>query len=126
MAIYCYSIDEEAYHELGDFNSHEDALTEAKQIDSEVMDAGVVWIAVKKKVRVESLIPDIADRWLEDAGERAGEEYGDFADDWPRQDIPEEKIDELDRALKAVFEQWLRQNSPVHFWSVEEIRRFNF
>jgi hypothetical protein len=56
------------------------------------------------------------DRVLDDLNDRAYEEAGDTAEDFP--DLPKEKQDELAKLVG----DWLDANVQLRFWSVENVK----
>lgn len=123
MAIFVYSIDElEGYDELGDFDSHEAAFEHASGF-RDVRDAGVVWIGRKGVPPVDRFVRDIAEDVLEDVAEQACEDFGEWAEDWP--EIKQEDIDKLDKKLKGIVIEFIKEHSPPRFWTADCVKKFD-
>lgn len=65
-----------------------------------------------------------ADDVIEMLGERAYDNYGEWAETFPdlsKNDIKDKAaIDALDAYLKA----WITENCPVNFWTVENVQKY--
>lgn len=55
---------------------------------------------------------------IEMLGERAYDNYGESAEDWP--DVSPEQKKELDDLLQG----WIEKNAPARFWSVTNVREY--
>lgn len=104
----CWSADEECFNAetLGDLLDGNDEL-----------EAGhTVWVG-------DALPPDAAsyidaDSVIEQMGERAMDDCGECAEDYP--DVTAEARRELDDALKA----WARKHCTPRFWQVRNVREY--
>lgn len=104
----CWSVDEECFNaqSLGDL------------VDSNYgLEVGqTVWVG-------DALHPDAgsyvdAESVIEQMGERASDDCGEAAEDYP--DVDKEAMQELDDLLKA----WARKHCTPRFWSVHNIREY--
>lgn len=67
------------------------------------------WVRRGDPCKSSQFVPDGS--WvIEDMGQRAGDEVGEAAEDWP--DVPKEKEEELTKLL----EDWADKNIPCRMW----------
>jgi hypothetical protein len=104
----CYSLDGESYN----FESLLEAITAMHQ----PTEGCIVHVGEKKEHDPASFFD--ADDILESAGERAYDEGGEWADDWP--DVTPEARTELDDFLTA----WFRKHATCHFYTVVNVKEY--
>lgn len=105
----CWSVDEcdFCYSTLGDLLDSNDEL----EVGS------VVYVGRPARYAPSTYIGDAEDI-IERMGERAYDEHGEFADDFP--DVSKEAKDELTAFLIA----WADKHCEVRFYSVEDVRPY--
>lgn len=105
----CYSINEEEYC----YDNLSDALVALEENDGFV--AGAVIHEGDAHKEPPSHYFDI-DRLFEDMGERACDECGEWAEDFP--DVSKEKVKELEKLIA----DWLDANIAVNFYTVKNVQ----
>ena len=118
------------YSLIGDFYSSDDGpydspMLAARAGFAEAEESGcpleVVNVIRRVDVAPRAYLPSAS--WiLESAGEAAGEDVGEAAEDWLT-DVTSDAERELDDALGEIFERWLRKHglAPT-FWRGEDAR----
>src|ERR1039458_7673490 len=114
--IYCFSTDEECFHD------HCEAadVQAARQIAEEelALEPGQpYYVGIRKDVHPERMIN--ADRLLEDIGDRLFDNVGELCEDWP--DATTKQVADLEARLQAVLKQWMIDTACVPtFYQVEK------
>jgi|OpeIllAssembly_1097287.scaffolds.fasta_scaffold00120_7 hypothetical protein len=115
---YAYSIDEESYS--GSFASRQEALAAGMAERKEYLadEDGPVWTAVRIEADLAKIVQsmrDYDDTILEDLNETAGEDYGEYVNDWPETTAAQRQ--RLDETIKAAILAWLRTEglTPAFF-----------
>jgi hypothetical protein len=105
----CWSVDEECFDAagLGDLiGSHHDEL----EVGTTVYVADAVTPDPADYIDVDGI--------LEKMGERAGDDCGEYADDYP--DVSKDARQELEDVLKT----WARKHCTPRFWKVKNVREY--
>jgi hypothetical protein len=108
---YSYSYDEECYH--GQFDTPEAAAAEVFASDPHLNE---IWVGENKGVTAHAFID--ADDVLENSQQRADEHAGECAGDW-LSGLGKEKR----AALEVLIGDWLQENEPPCFWTIENPRK---
>jgi hypothetical protein len=105
----CWSVDEcdFEYETLGDLLDSNDELGVGD----------VVYVGTPVRHAPSTFIDD-ADNIIERMGERAYDEHGEFADDYP------DVTDEAKAELTAFLVAWADKHCDVRFYGVEDIREY--
>lgn len=110
---WCYSLNEEDFR--GVFDSREEALAEAKEMDKDYRGnvEGRVWIgkceeAISQGVNIENILEDVAEC-------TRGETCGDYADDY-LDDVTNEHMTELEEAMNDVLFNWMDKHKYKPTW----------
>ena len=121
---YCYLMNEEHYHEIdGDHDNHKSALQELND-SGEIGDSSFVWIAEVYTPDVSDFIPeDIVESILETMGERAWDDCGEHAVDFPN--LPKDIEEDLERKIRQLLIDCVSEHSPVRFFGVRNEVRFS-
>lgn len=108
--VWCYSPIADAERWDGSCASRDEAIVEgAKELG--IAPGGKFFVSLGVKPDPAELMPP--GHWaIEMAQEKACDEGGEVAEDWP--DVTDEAEKELDELLKA----WARKHAPVNFWVV--------
>jgi hypothetical protein len=104
-----YAEHDEAERISGRCASRDEAIVEAF---TEHVDLGEMWIYSGAEVDPFTLVPH-ATEIVELMGERASDNCGEVAEDWP--DVSDEAKKELNDLLAA----WVRKNAPARFWMAD-------
>ncbi|AMC34766.1 hypothetical protein [Janthinobacterium sp. B9-8] len=103
---YCYSLDQEGY-------SSEPLIDVLQRGESDELIGQNYWRGIAVHPNPSSFF-DI-DRLFEDIGERACDDHGEWAEDFP--DVSDEKKAELN----AIITEWLDKNIDVTFYAVTNV-----
>lgn len=106
----CYSTDEESYN----YSDLHEVLTALD--DQDALEVGSTFYEGEAHRNAPSYYFDV-DSMLEDMGERAHDDAGEWADTFP--DLPKDKVAELDAIIKA----WLDANLSATFYTVLNTRK---
>jgi hypothetical protein len=104
-----YSDDRDTERWIGAEGSREDVIAEGR----ETYPGQPFWICSGTECSAEQFMPD-ADDILETAAQRACDEIGDAAEDWPPS-VPKEALAELTGFIRA----WAAKHLPCRFWTAD-------
>jgi hypothetical protein len=117
---WCYSFNEENFE--GDFDTKEQAIDEAIwYYKDDEKDQDFIWVGQIKPVSVGVNI----DSLLEQLGEEAYEEAGEYAEDYlTNVTLSHQKI--LEQRLNNVLVAWMKEfNYEPNFWTVENVKKID-
>jgi hypothetical protein len=117
---WCYSFNEENFE--GDFDTKEQAIDEAIwYYKDDEKDQDFIWVGQIKPVSVGVNI----DSLLEQLGEEAYEEAGEYAEDYlTNVTLSHQKI--LEQRLNNVLVAWMKEyNYEPNFWAVENVKKID-
>lgn len=113
-----WSIDEELFN----LSSKEEAIDSLFCNDTDDLVGRTIYFGKAIAPDVSCLVD--ADDIIEMLGERAYDNYGEWAESFPdlsKNDIKDKAaIDSLNAYLKA----WITENCPVNFWQVENVQKY--
>lgn len=112
MTDKAYSRNEEEFYELSDFL---DMLAD----DDALVPGTMIYEGEQIKRTASDYLYRPVETILENLGEQAFEEAGEFIGDWPDNCLTKEKQAELE----GVIAVWLDANLPVSFWTVKNVRK---
>jgi hypothetical protein len=82
-----------------------------------------LFLAVKSPVNLEKLIGSWAEDIAENLAERATEEYGEVAEDWPC--LGDNELAILDQQVRDVIKAFIEKHDPItKFWGVRDVRQY--
>lgn len=128
---YAYSLNEEDWEDGG--TSPESAIEAAtfavsdrtgdnEHCDYKAGDVVEVWIGRCVKKAPGYYVRGEAEYVIERAGECAGDDVGDYAEDWPL--ASKEQTAELDESIRAVFEAWcVKHKLEPTFYSIVDVQK---
>lgn len=111
---WCYSLDEESYTECETARVRAEAVAEASA-HARAAEHSRVWIARVKRYRHEDFVHGIGERVSEWINERASEDVGELADDYPG--VGPGFVEAVEDAIIAVVTQ--RSDSQPTFFQAE-------
>ena len=115
-----YSTSGEIFHRLGEYKSHQDSFEDALN-ESGIKSGEPLWLGRLQSCQVEDYFP-YADDILEGIGERAYDDVGEAADDWPNATkVP--KAD-LEREIHAILSRWINEYDPCRLFRVTSITKY--
>lgn len=117
-----YSKDGERYHELGHAVNFLEVWPRA--VDAAGAKEGDhLYLAVKTPVNLEKLIGSWAEDIAENLAERATEDYGEVAEDWPC--LGDNELEILDQQIRDVIKAFIEKHDPItKFWGVRNVRQY--
>jgi hypothetical protein len=115
---WCYSYNEENFE--GDFDTKEQAIEEAMYYYKDYeLDQDYIWVGQTKPVSVGVNTDSI----LEQLGEEAYEQAGEYADDY-LSNVTLNHMKILEQRLNDVLGSWMKEfNYEPNFWAVENIQK---
>ena len=119
--VYCYSTDEEAFHnETGEEMTREDAIEEAICVLG--LDPGDgFFLGIRVALRGEDFAPKACDI-IETMGMRIDDRVGEISDGWPSTSLQQDE--ELTARIREVVGQWLDKHGlQPRFYAVDQVER---
>jgi hypothetical protein len=110
-----YSEDRDLFHDLGDFDSHEEAWGDLLQ-HCDLEEGGTVWIGTAVECDISRYLPTWDDL-SEEISVQAYDEVGEAADNWP--DAPKEACKQVEKEVQDILLRFLKEHSPAKFFRIE-------
>jgi hypothetical protein len=115
---WCYSFNEENYE--GDFETKEQAIAEAiYYYKDDERDQDFIWVGQTKNISLGVNV----DRIIEDLGEEAYDEVGEYAEDYLTDvTLSHQKV--LEERLNEVLVTWMKEfKYEPNFWTVTNVEK---
>lgn len=120
---FVYSIDEERYA-ADEYDTRDDALAAGRSdaTDDDREDA-TIWTAVPMKPTIGTFLRGrFVEYLLDQVVEEAGEECGEFAEDWMVK-LPHDIVSDLEVRLGKLLEEWATQwGQQPSFFTVDQVQ----
>ena len=113
VKTYAYSFDEEVFH--GQYASFQEALAAAEEDADEETS---VWIGLSSPAFTRQFMPDSSEL-RDNLAERAGDEFGEYSEDWLSSPFPKDVAEKIDALLSQIAEI-IQQYDPPRFFNIDQ------